>query len=300
MSTLNAAAQGAAAAGLDVSGVCAGYAGTPAVRDVSFTAEAGRVVAIVGPNGCGKSTLLRAVARLHKPTSGAVQVGGEDLWRMRPRQAAHRVALLPQSPQAPEALTVAGLVAYGRHPHQGLFRQWSVRDEEAVAEALEATGTVGLAGRRLDELSGGQRQRCWFAMVLAQESPVLLLDEPTSALDMGHAASVLGLARGVARSGRTVVMVLHDIGAAARYADDVLAMRDGEVVAWGPPAEVVDAALVRALFDVEADILTAPSDGAPVVVTKESAEAPRQEGPAAEAQAPEAPAMEGRAAEARA
>ncbi|WP_200173313.1 ABC transporter ATP-binding protein [Tomitella cavernea] len=267
--TAAAPAGGAVGWSLEVSGLSAGYSGAPAVRHVSFTAGAGRVVAIVGPNGCGKSTLLRSIARLHKPTSGAVTVGGEDLWRMRPRQAAHRVALLPQSPQAPEALTVAGLVGYGRHPHQGLFRQWSYRDEQAVAAALEATGTTSLAGRRLDELSGGQRQRCWFAMVMAQESPVLLLDEPTSALDLGHAASVLGLARGVARAGRTVVMVVHDIGAAARYADDVLAMRDGEMVAWGPPGEVVDAALVRTLFDIDADILTAPSDGAPVVVTRE-------------------------------
>ncbi len=274
--SVDTAARGAAerpAGGSDltVSGVHAAYGGTEVVRDVSFTARAGSVVAVVGPNGCGKSTLLRTIARLHRPAAGSVHVGGEDLWGMRPRRAAHRVALLPQSPQAPEGITVAGLVAYGRHPHQGLFRQWSPQDEAAVAAALEATGTVGLAGRRIDELSGGQRQRCWFAMVLAQESPVLLLDEPTSALDLGHAAGVLGLARSVARSGRTVVTVLHDIGAAARYADTVLAMRDGAVVACGPPSEVVDAALVRELFDIEADILTAPSDGAPVIVTKETA-----------------------------
>ena len=273
MSAADAVRGPAEAGGRDlvVSGLSAGYGGAPAVRDVSFTARAGTVVAVVGPNGCGKSTLLRSAARLHKPQSGSVHVGGEDLWSMRPRRAAHRVALLPQTPQAPEGITVAGLVAYGRHPHQGLFRQWSRADEQAVAAALEATGTVGLAQRRIDELSGGQRQRCWFAMVLAQEAPVLLLDEPTSALDLGHAAGVLSLARSVARAGRTVVTVLHDIGAAARYADLLLAMRDGGLVAAGPPAEVVDAALVRELFDIEADILTAPSDGAPVVVTKETA-----------------------------
>lgn len=253
---------------LTVSGLNAGYSDSLAVRDVSFTVARGSVLAIVGPNGCGKSTLLRAAARLHKPAAGSIDVGGEDLWRMRPRHAAHRVALLPQSPQAPEAMTVAGLVAYGRHPHQGLFRQWSRHDEEAVASALESTGVVELAGRRIDELSGGQRQRCWIAMVLAQQAPVLLLDEPTSMLDLRHAAGVLELVRTVARTGRTVVMVLHDLGSAARYADTVLAMREGATVALGPPSEVVDATLVRELFDVEADILSAPSDGSPVVVTK--------------------------------
>lgn len=260
---------------LDVEGLSAGYSGTEAVRGVSFTARPGSVLAIVGPNGCGKSTLLRSAARLHRPASGSVRVGGEDVWRLRAKRAAHRLALLPQSPQAPEAMTVAGLVAYGRHPHQGLLRQWSREDEEAVAAALEATGAAGLAGRRIDELSGGQRQRCWIAMVLAQQAPVLLLDEPTSALDLGHAAAVLDLARSVARGGRTVVMVLHDLGAAARYADSVLAMRDGVPVALGPPSEVVTAGLVRDLFDVEADVLAAPSDGAPVVVTKAAPEVAR-------------------------
>jgi len=261
-----------AGTGLEVDGLRAGYGDVDAVRDVSFTARPGSVLAIVGPHGCGKSTLLRAVARLHRPTAGSVRAGGEDVWRLRAKRAAHRLALLPQSPQAPEAMTVAGLVAYGRHPHQGLFRQWSREDEEAVAAALEATGATELAARRIDELSGGQRQRCWIAMVLAQQAPVLLLDEPTSALDLGHAAGVLELARSVARGGRTVVMVLHDLGAAARYADAVLAMRDGAPVALGPPSEVVTADLVRELFDVEADILTAPSDGAPVVVTKAAPE----------------------------
>ncbi|MFE1783523.1 ABC transporter ATP-binding protein [Streptomyces sp. NPDC059506] len=251
---------------LHVEGLTAGYPGRPVVDGVDLAVPAGRVVAVVGPNGCGKSTLLRAVARLHRPDAGTVTVGGEDVWKLPPRRAAHRLALLPQAPQAPEAITVAGLVRYGRHPHQGLFRQWSREDERAVREALAATGVEALAGRRLDELSGGQRQRCWLAMVLAQHTPVVLLDEPTSALDLGHAVEVLELVRGVARSGRTVVMVLHDLVSAARYADELVAMRDGRIVAAGPPREIVDAALVRELYDVEADVLRAPGDGAPVVV----------------------------------
>ncbi|MFI6581507.1 ABC transporter ATP-binding protein [Embleya sp. NPDC050493] len=246
----------------------AGYPGHRAVSGVDLSVAAGSVVAIVGPNGCGKSTLLRSIARLHKPDSGRVSVGGDDIWRLKPRQAAHRVGLLPQNPTAPEAVTVAGLVRYGRHPHQGLFRQWSRADERVCRDALTATGVLDLADRRLDRLSGGQRQRCWVAMVIAQEAPVMLLDEPTSALDLGHAVEVLGLVRQVAAGGRTVVMVLHDLASAARYADVLVAMRAGEVIASGPPKEVVDAALVRALYDVDADILRAPGDDTPVVVPR--------------------------------
>ncbi|GAA3486665.1 MULTISPECIES: ABC transporter ATP-binding protein [Streptomyces] len=256
---------------LTVEALTAGYPGHPVVDGVDLTVPSGRVVAIVGPNGCGKSTLLRTVARLHKPESGTVRAGGEDVWALTQRKAAHRIALLAQSPQAPEAVTVAGLVRYGRHPHQGLFRQWSREDEAAVRAALEATGTLSLAERRLDQLSGGQRQRCWLAMVLAQETPIVLLDEPTSALDLGHAVEVLSLVREVAAAGRTVVMVLHDLASAARYADVVVAMNGGRVVAHGPAREVVTAELVKELYGVEADVLEAPGDGAPVVVPRAGA-----------------------------
>ncbi|HYN95906.1 MAG TPA: ABC transporter ATP-binding protein [Pilimelia sp.] len=242
------------------------YGDRVAVDGVRLSVPAGRVVAIVGPNGCGKSTLLRAVARLHRPAAGRVTVGGDDVWRLRPRAAARRLALLPQAPQAPEGITVAGLVRYGRHPHQGLFRQWSDADAAAAARALAATGVADLADRRLDRLSGGQRQRCWLAMTVAQDTPVMLLDEPTSALDLGHQVEVLRLVRELAAGGRTVLVVLHDLSAAARYADTIVAMRAGRVVACGPPAQVVDAALVRRLYDIDADILAAPGDGAPVIV----------------------------------
>ncbi|MFH8752602.1 ABC transporter ATP-binding protein [Streptomyces rimosus] len=259
---------------LRVEQLTAGYAGHPVVDRVDLTVESGTVVAVVGPNGCGKSTLLRCLARLHEPESGRVFAGDADVWRLKQREAAHRIALLPQSPQAPEAVTVAGLVRYGRHPHQGLFRQWSREDERAVTRALEQTGTSALAGRRLDQLSGGQRQRCWLAMALAQETPVVLLDEPTSALDIGHAVEVLDLVREVAAGGRTIVMVVHDLAAAARYADTVVAMRSGRVVAAGPPREIIDAALVKELYGVDAEILAAPSDGSPVVVPTSRAAEP--------------------------
>ncbi|MCX5415690.1 ABC transporter ATP-binding protein [Streptomyces sp. NBC_00059] len=259
------------APGLEITALHAGYPGRPVVENVGLTVPAGQVVAIVGPNGCGKSTLLRTVARLHRPDSGTVRVGGEDIWELGRRRAAHRVALLPQSPRAPEAVTVAGLVRYGRHPQQGLLRQWSREDENAVRDALEATGTTELAAERLDRLSGGQRQRCWLAMVLAQHTPVILLDEPTSALDLGHAVEVLELVREVAAAGRTVVMVQHDLVAASRYADLLVAMKDGRVVARGKPDETVDETLVKELYGLDADILRAPGDAAPVVVPRSRA-----------------------------
>lgn len=282
---------------LTVEALTSGYPGhTAAVDGVDLTVPSGQVAAIVGPNGCGKSTLLRSISRLHKPSSGTVRAGDEDVWRLTQRRAAHRIALLAQSPQAPEAVTVAGLVRYGRHPHQGLFRQWSREDEAAVREALEATGTTDLSSRRLDHLSGGQRQRCWLAMVLAQQTPIVLLDEPTSALDLGHAVEVLSLVREVAAAGRTVVMVLHDLASAARYADTVVAMNAGKIVANGPAREVVTAELVKELYGIDADILQAPGDGSPVVVPTMTARVPgRARGGAAEGapgkvpqQAPEA------------
>lgn len=251
---------------LAVSNLRAGYGSLIAVDGVDLTVQPGVVAAIVGPNGCGKTTLLSAAARIHRPMSGQVAIGGDDIWKLRPKQAAHRVTLLPQSPQAPEGITVAGLVGYGRHPHQGLFRQWSADDAQAVTEAMAATGVSELATRRVDQLSGGQRQRTWLAMTLAQQTPITLLDEPTSSLDLGHQVEVLDLIRQVAAAGRSVVMVLHDIASAARYADTVVAMRDGAVVATGPPKDIVDAALIRKLYDVHADVLSAPGDGSPVVV----------------------------------
>ncbi|CAM3418899.1 ABC transporter ATP-binding protein [Stackebrandtia soli] len=251
-----------------ISGLTASYPGVTAVNGVDVSIASGSIVAIVGPNGCGKSTLLRCMARLHRPDSGTIAIDDRDVWNMRPREAAKHIGLLPQAPVAPEAITVAGLVAYGRHPHQGLFRQWSRSDAEACERALADTGVAELADRRLETLSGGQRQRCWLAMVLAQDTPVVLLDEPTSALDLGHAVEVLTLVRSVARAGRTVVMVVHDLAAAARYADVVVAMRGGEVVDIGDARDVVTSELVRRLYDIEADVLAAPGDGAPVVVPR--------------------------------
>jgi iron complex transport system ATP-binding protein len=242
-----------------------GYGGAPVVRALDLRLPRGQVTAIVGPNGCGKSTLLGALARVHTPSAGAVLLDGRDLASFRPREAARRIGLLPQLAEAPDGLTVRDLVRYGRHPHQGLLRQWSPEDAAAVHRALVAADLLDLAERPLDTLSGGQRQRAWIAMVVAQETGVVLLDEPTSALDLGHQLEVLELVQELAAEGRTVVLVLHDLSTACRHADHLVAMRDGEVVAEGPPAVVVTPELVRDLYGVEAAVLHDPATGSPVV-----------------------------------
>jgi iron complex transport system ATP-binding protein len=242
-----------------------GYDGTPVVHSLDLTLPPGRVTAIVGPNGCGKSTLLGALARLHAPQGGTVLLDGRDLAALRPRDAARRIGLLPQQAEAPDGLTVRDLVRYGRHPHQGLLRQWSPEDAAAVHRALSAADLLDLAERPLETLSGGQRQRAWIAMVVAQETAVVLLDEPTSALDLGHQLEVLDVVHDLAAAGRTVVLVLHDLSTACRHADHLVAMHAGRVVVEGPPADVVTAELVREVYGVEAVVLRDPTAGTPVV-----------------------------------
>ncbi|MHA6802073.1 ABC transporter ATP-binding protein [Salinifilum ghardaiensis] len=227
----------------------------------------GAITAIIGPNGCGKSTLLRALGRLLRPRSGQVLLDGAQIHGMSTKQVAKVLGMLPQSPVAPEGLTVADLVARGRHPHQAWYRQWSSDDEGAVAEALELTGIAELADRPLDELSGGQRQRAWLSMVLAQGTDLLMLDEPTTYLDLSHQVDVLELIESLhAGSGRTVAMVLHDLNLAARYAQRLVAMADGEVVAAGAPEEVITEPLLAEVFGLEARVITDPVAGGPLVV----------------------------------
>jgi iron complex transport system ATP-binding protein len=252
-------------ADLRTAGLSLGYGDTRVVHELDVALPAGQVTAVVGPNGCGKSTLLGALARLHAPKAGAVLLDGRALAALRPREAARRIGLLPQDADAPDGLTVRDLVRYGRHPHQGLLRQWSAEDAEAVSQALAAADLLELADRPLDTLSGGQRQRAWIAMVVAQETDVVLLDEPTSALDLGHQLEVLELVHDLARAGRTVVLVLHELSTACRYADHLVAMLDGRVVAEGAPADVVTPDLVRDLYGVEAVVMTDPVAGTPVV-----------------------------------
>ena len=255
--------------------VTVGYGADPVVRDLTLAVPDGAVTTIIGPNGCGKSTLLRTMARLLQPTSGAVVLDGEPVHDLATREVARRMALLPQSPVAPEGLVVRDLVGRGRHPHQRWFSQWSPEDERVVEAALQMTDTADLRDRALEQLSGGQRQRAWIAMTLAQDTDLLLLDEPTTYLDLAHQVEVLDLVTRLNRERqRTVVMVLHDLNLAARYSDLVVVMKDGVIAAQGAPHEVFTTELLADTFGLAADVLTDPRTGLPIVVPVCSAPVP--------------------------
>ncbi|MEY9212344.1 ABC transporter ATP-binding protein [Thermobifida halotolerans] len=251
---------------LDARDLTVSYGGDAILHDLSVTVPAGSFTVIVGPNACGKSTLLRSLARLLPARSGGVLLDGADIRALRTKELARRVGLLPQSSTAPEAITVVDLVSRGRHPHQGVFRQWSDDDERAVRDALSTTRLTALSQTPVDQLSGGQRQRVWIAMVLAQQTPVVLLDEPTTFLDIAHQIDVLELCAALNADGRTLVAVLHDLNQAARYATHLIAMKDGKIVAEGPPRSVVTEELVSRVFGVGVRIIPDPETGTPLVV----------------------------------
>ena len=246
----------------------AGYGERRVLDGIDLELPDGEFTVIVGPNACGKSTLLRTLARLLRPTGGGVLLDGQDIRRLPTRQVARKIGLLPQSSIAPEGITVYDLVARGRYPHQSMLAGWSEEDERAVDAALADTHVTDLADRPVDELSGGQRQRVWVAMVLAQETPLVLLDEPTTFLDIAHQLEVLELVQRLRTAGRTVVAVLHDINQAARYSSHLIAMSEGRIVAHGPPREVVTADLIEQVFGLRSRVIADPDTGDPVVLPR--------------------------------
>ncbi|MCY0955985.1 ABC transporter ATP-binding protein [Streptomyces sp. H27-H5] len=251
---------------LAAKGVTVGYGDRIVIDALDVTVPAGVVTTIIGPNGCGKSTLLRTLSRLLKPTAGSVVLDGEDIAGLRTRDVAKKLGLLPQAPVAPEGLTVADLVARGRHPHQSWLRQWSSDDASVVERALAMTGVADLANRPVDSLSGGQRQRVWISMTLAQGTDLLLLDEPTTYLDLAHAIDVLDLVDDLHESGCTVVMVLHDLNLATRYSDNLIVMKAGSVLAQGHPRDVVTAELLQEAFGLRAKVMDDPVGDRPLIV----------------------------------
>jgi len=252
--------------GLGVTDLAAGYAERPVLSGIDLDIAPGKTTAIVGANACGKSTLLRTLSRLLTPARGEVLLDGKSIHRLPARQLAQRLGLLSQSPIAPEGITVLDLVSRGRHPHQKLFQRWRHEDDSAVLEALNATDTASLAERPVDELSGGQRQRVWIAMALAQQTDILLLDEPTTFLDINHQVEVLDLLTDLNHArGTTIVMVLHELNLAARYADVLIALSEGRIYAHGSPETVLTREMVKDVFGMQSHISPDPVTGKPMM-----------------------------------
>ena len=243
-----------------------GYQRTPVIEKLDVAIPDSSFTVIVGANGCGKSTLLRSLARMLTPSGGAVYLDGSPIRSLPPKQVARQLGLLPQGPVAPDGITVLDLVSRGRHPHQGVLRRWSAEDERAVRDAMEATDTTELADAYVDELSGGQRQRVWLAMALAQQTGILLLDEPTTFLDLAHQVEVLNLCARLHAGGRTMVAVLHDLNLACRYAEHLIAMRDGRIAAMGRPSDIVTAELIEEVFGLACRVIDDPETGTPLVI----------------------------------
>ncbi|SDJ31412.1 ABC transporter ATP-binding protein [Billgrantia gudaonensis] len=239
--------------------LCVGYESRRVLDEVDFQVAEGRLTILLGPNGSGKSTLLKTLARTLGPQRGQVLLDGKDLHRTPTRDVARKLGILPQSPTAPEGLTVRELVGMGRFPHQRLWRQWSREDERAVNDAMSIARVTEFASRPVDSLSGGQRQRCWIAMVLAQETDLLLLDEPTTFLDLKVQVDLLELLAHLAHDqGRTLLVVLHDLNLAAAYADELVMMRDGRIMHGGSPEAVFTAARLKQVFDLDAHVIRDP------------------------------------------
>lgn len=244
-----------------------GYQQKIICQDINLSIPDGKFSVIIGPNGCGKSTLLRSLCRLLTPISGQIHLDDRNIHRIPTKELACQIALLPQTVQAPSGITVMDLVARGRFPHQGFLQQWGQEDKDAVLQAMQATGILELAEENIDALSGGQRQRVWIAMVLAQQTSILLLDEPTTYLDISHQIGLLKLFCQLNREkGHTLVAVLHDLNQACRYADHLIAMSGGKIIAEGAPSEIMTAELVKDVFDLDCIIVADPVSNTPLII----------------------------------
>jgi iron complex transport system ATP-binding protein len=247
----------------------AGYENKTVIHGVDLVVPSNKISVIIGSNGCGKSTLLKTLARLIKPTAGAITLDDKPLGKIPPKQLARVVGLLPQSPIVPEGISVTDLVGRGRFPHQSLLGGWTKKDYEAVAEAMSIMDITEFANHHIDELSGGQQQRVWIAMALAQQTDILFLDEPTTFLDITYQIEILDLLTDLNRNhGTTIVMVLHDINLSARYADHIYALRNGELIAEGEPADVITSPLVKHIFGLDCIVIEDPITGSPLVVPR--------------------------------
>lgn len=253
---------------LETKALSIGYGKREVLKDLSLKIPESKITCIIGPNGCGKSTLLKTIARLLKPASGSVDLNGKAVHKESTKMIAQKIAILTQAPKAPEDITVKELVSYGRAPYQKGFGELQARDWEIIHWALDQTQLLNQADRKVNGLSGGQKQRVWIAMALAQDTDCLLLDEPTTYLDMAHQLEVLQVLETLNQKlGRTIVMVLHDLNHAARFADHLIAIRDGKVVKCGTPQEVMHPAILRAVFDIEASVVEDPNTGKPTLLS---------------------------------
>ncbi|WP_411955090.1 ABC transporter ATP-binding protein [Alkalibacillus sp. S2W] len=244
-----------------------GYKDELVIEELDLTIPKGEITAFIGSNGCGKSTLLKSLARLLKPKDGSVELAGKDIDKTSTKEIARQLAIMPQSPQAPEGLTVLQLVKQGRYPYQSWYKQWSEEDEEAVQYALDVTGIKEFEDRTVDSLSGGQRQRAWIAMTLAQDTDIILLDEPTTFLDLTHQIDILDLLSELnEQEGRTIVMVLHDLNLACRYADHIVAIQGKSVFEQGDPDEIITPQLIHSVFGLQCQVTCDPICGSPMCI----------------------------------
>ena len=245
-----------------------GYKGNIILKDINVTIPKGKITILLGSNGCGKSTLLKSMARLLKPIKGEVILNGDDVFTSSSKKIAKELSILPQSPTAPDDLTIFNLVKQGRYPYQTWLNQWSKEDEVAVDNALKNTGIYDIKNKKISDLSGGQKQRAWIALTLAQETNIILLDEPTNHLDIKYKIEVLDLLKDLNKnSNRTIIMVLHDINLACRYADHIVAIKDGQVYNEGSPDKIITERLIKDVFDIDSKIFPCPIFNTPTCIT---------------------------------